>query len=124
MLSLRQPGTMLNTQICGTADSVQINRVSSPGQATTHSVVFAEDKAALEAAIRSDAAGVILSAALGGLVAGGKALPIAERPRLAFARAAQLLQPPEPCAGIYPTAVTEAGVILGEHVRAGRSCWF
>jgi UDP-3-O-[3-hydroxymyristoyl] glucosamine N-acyltransferase len=96
---------------------IEIRAVNSSAQAAAGDLVFAEDAAA--AALESAASAVVLKP---GLLAAdpARALTIAivedQQPRLWFARAAKLLAPPLPVAGVHPSAVIGAGVKLGPDV--------
>jgi len=95
---------------------VEVENVASIGSARAGDLVFAEDEAALAKALDSGATAVIA----GEFAATGrtpKPLLIAPSPKLAFARAARLLCPPqsfEP--GIHSSAVVEDSARLGRHV--------
>jgi UDP-3-O-[3-hydroxymyristoyl] glucosamine N-acyltransferase len=129
----------------------EIRAVNSSDHAAAGDLVFAEDAAA--AALESAASALVLKA---GLFAPDSdcaiAIVEADQPRLWFARAAQLLAPPLPVAGVHPSAVIganvrlapdvtiaacavlgdgaqigagtriEAGAIIGEGVRIGEYC--
>src|SRR5690349_16165771 len=94
----------------------EVENVSSIGSAGSGDLVFAEDEAALAQALNSGATAVIA----GEFASTGKTpkpLLIVPHPKLAFARAAQLLCPPrsfEP--GIHSSAVVEDSARLGRHV--------
>lgn len=96
----------------------EITGVSSAPAATPESLLFAEDALSLRLALASQAGAVIVSDKLADY-AKGKPLLVARQPRLAFARAARLLRPPENEAGIHSTAVVDPSAILGEQVTVG-----
>jgi UDP-3-O-[3-hydroxymyristoyl] glucosamine N-acyltransferase len=84
-------------------------------------LVFAEDAVSAAEALGCAAAAVVLKA---GCVQSNQPYPAmgvveADQPRLWFARAARLLKPAPPAAGVHPTAVIGALVELGEEVAVG-----
>jgi UDP-3-O-[3-hydroxymyristoyl] glucosamine N-acyltransferase len=95
---------------------VEVENVASISSARSGDLVFAEDEAALAKALDSNATAVIA----GEFAATGKTrkpLLIVRFPKLAFARAARLLCPPqsfEP--GIHSSAIVEDSARLGRHV--------
>jgi UDP-3-O-[3-hydroxymyristoyl] glucosamine N-acyltransferase len=97
----------------------EIARVASAGTATGDALVFAEDEASLEAALRSAAGAVAVKSAIAESAAAGKPLLLCGHPRLAFARAARLLQQSQLHTGIHPTAAIAAGVTMGQNVSIG-----
>ena len=83
---------------CGDADTL-LSGVSSIASATQATIVFAENPAALEAALLSPAGAVITKADPGanhdsGVDSGEKPGILVANPRLAFARIAAFLHPP------------------------------
>ena len=133
------------------APDVVVTGVAAPALAQPAHLVFAESAAAVAAASASDAAAVITSRAMAEQVR-GKAVLIADQPRLVFAQAARLLCPRPAAAGIHESAIIapsaviaegatigpgavvqagasigtgtilEAGVVVGEGVRIGADC--
>lgn len=99
-------------EICG---------VSSVEKAQATKLVFAEDPAAAQAALESQAGAVVLSP--GCLADYSRRASIAvvesDQPRLWFARAAKLLKPVKAATGVHPTAVLGANVKLGKDVAIG-----
>jgi UDP-3-O-[3-hydroxymyristoyl] glucosamine N-acyltransferase len=96
--------------------SVRLHGIASVSSASTGDLVFVEDEKHLAAALQSKA-----SAVLAGELAVGKAsvkpLLIHAQPRLGFARAAQLFNPPsELKPGIHPSAVVHPSAKLGNAV--------
>jgi UDP-3-O-[3-hydroxymyristoyl] glucosamine N-acyltransferase len=95
----------------------EIDAVNATGRAVAGDLVFAEDAATAAAALKSAASALVLKA---GLFAPDPAHMIAivedSQPRLWFARAAQLLAPPLPIAGVHPSAVIGANVQLAPDV--------
>ncbi|HTV65782.1 MAG TPA: UDP-3-O-(3-hydroxymyristoyl)glucosamine N-acyltransferase [Bryocella sp.] len=96
----------------------EILGVSSPQTATPQTLVFAKDTQSLLLALASQAGAVMVSGKLADS-AEGKPLLIARQPKLAFARAARLLQPPENETGVHSTAVIDPSANLGEGVSVG-----
>ncbi|HEX4311657.1 MAG TPA: UDP-3-O-(3-hydroxymyristoyl)glucosamine N-acyltransferase [Acidobacteriaceae bacterium] len=96
----------------------EISGVASAGTASPASLVFAEDAAALSAAIASPAAAVIVASKMSDAVS-GKTLLVVAQPRLAFAQAARLLRPAEPVSDIHASAVIDASATLGQNVSVG-----
>jgi UDP-3-O-[3-hydroxymyristoyl] glucosamine N-acyltransferase len=116
-------------------ETVQLTGISSVQSAAPGDLIFVDDEKNLSLALGSRA-----SAMLAGDFATGKTnskpLLIATQPRLAFARAAQLLCPsPERKPGIHPSAIVhpsarlangvtvEEHVVIGEDVRVGEDTW-
>jgi UDP-3-O-[3-hydroxymyristoyl] glucosamine N-acyltransferase len=154
-LTLHELATALGAAVDGSKHSISgdpiIKRVSSTARASEDSLVFAEDEASLEVALRCDAAAILvgLQAAVGH---SPKPLLRTRQPRLAFARAAILLRAGTRTPAIHPSAaiaetadigarvsigahasvedaavigpdtILGAGVAIGEGVRIGQSC--
>jgi UDP-3-O-[3-hydroxymyristoyl] glucosamine N-acyltransferase len=112
-------------------DTVPLTGISSVQSATPGDLIFVDDEKNLRAALESRASAMIV-----GDFAARKPTPkpllLATQPRLAFARAAQLLYPrPEPKPGIHPSAIVhpsarlangvtlEERVVIGEGVHIG-----
>jgi UDP-3-O-[3-hydroxymyristoyl] glucosamine N-acyltransferase len=96
-------------------EDAEIVKVSSFQQAGQHSLVYAVDAAALQTAAQSNAGAVIT----GEFAAEGDALKpllIHPQPKLAFARAARLLQSEATSEGIHPTAIVAPGAQIGSGV--------
>jgi UDP-3-O-[3-hydroxymyristoyl] glucosamine N-acyltransferase len=95
--------------------------IGSYANAGPTSLVFAEDAASVAQALASTAAAVVLKAGAVTDFSASTAIAVVEsdQPRLWFARAAQLLRPAEPCAGVHPTAAIGKNVALGEGVTVG-----
>ena len=117
-LTLRDLARRLGAEVDGPAEDPAIARVSSISRASAGCLVFAEEEASLAAALASQAAAVLVGKQLSA-GATGKPLLRAEQPRLAFARAAILLQDAPPPASIHATAVVGQGVSLGQDVSVG-----
>ncbi|ACO33296.1 MULTISPECIES: UDP-3-O-(3-hydroxymyristoyl)glucosamine N-acyltransferase [Acidobacterium] len=133
---------------------LEVHAVASPRTAIAGKgmLVFAEDEASLQAALASQAAAILTRPTLAGDAIPARPLLLMRHPKLAFARAARLLQPPPPYTGVdssasvHPTAQLgrevsvgpcavigaytilgdrtriEAGAVLGEGVRIGADC--
>lgn len=114
-------------------EGVQLTGISSVESALPGDLVFVDDEKNLRLALESQA-----SAVIAGDFAAGKRNPkpllLATQPRLAFARAAQLLCPaPERKRGIHPSAIVhpsaqlaegltiEDHVVIGEDAHIGES---
>jgi UDP-3-O-[3-hydroxymyristoyl] glucosamine N-acyltransferase len=106
-------------------EGVQLTGISSVESALPGDLVFVDDEKDLRLALESQA-----SAVIAGDFAAGKTNPkpllLATQPRLAFARAAQLLCPaPERKRGIHPSAIVHPsaqlaeGVTIEDHVVIG-----
>ena len=98
-----------------------VEDVNSVELAKATELVFAEDAASAAEALAGGAAAVVLKA---GYVADYSQHPKmgvveTEQPRLWFARAAKLLKPVPAPAGVHPTALIGADVVLGEGVTIG-----
>jgi UDP-3-O-[3-hydroxymyristoyl] glucosamine N-acyltransferase len=102
----------------------EIRAVNSSDHAAAGDLVFAEDAAAAARALESAASALVVNAGLpnAGLFATdperARTTAIVEdnQPRLWFARAAKLLAPPLPVAGVHPSAVIGANVQLAPDV--------
>jgi len=116
-------------------EQLEISRVASVANSRAGDLVFVEDEKHLQVALASPASAVLAKRVANqeGIT---KALLIAANPRLAFARAAKLLQSGiEHRPGIHATAVLhesvaidktvaiDARVIIDENVRIGRQTW-
>jgi UDP-3-O-[3-hydroxymyristoyl] glucosamine N-acyltransferase len=84
-------------------------------------LLFAEDAATAEAALKSPAAAVVLKAGLAASYASNPSIAVveADQPRLWFARGAALLVKPLFSGGVHPAAVVGADVKLGADVSIG-----
>jgi UDP-3-O-[3-hydroxymyristoyl] glucosamine N-acyltransferase len=96
--------------------TVRLRGVASPERAGEDDLVYLDSPRHLDRVLRSAARCVITSADLRIV---GKTLLLAERPKLAFARAAAWLAPPEPAAGVHPTAVIAKSAKIGPGVTVG-----
>ncbi len=129
--SLQEVADFVRARVVGDAN-LKITGVASLATASSGDLVFVEDEKHFPAALASKAAAIIV-----GSIAGGhqstKPLLISDQPRLAFARAAELLlAKPLLNNGVHATAVvhpsTKLGtnvviaerVVIGEHVEIGK----
>ena len=116
-------------------NSERVNGIASIGSARKGDLVFVEDERNLDAALGSEASAVIAGDFATGK-GGSKALLICAQPRLAFARAAQLLSSQtkrehgiHPSAMIHPSAdlgreiTIDERVVIKEGVRIGNRSW-
>src|SRR5438309_1637393 len=116
-------------------DRVEVSGVASISSASEHDLVFAENEKSIASALRSGAAAVI-AGEFASAANASKPLLIASHPRLAFARAAELLRSREkrdrgidPHAIVSPSARVGASVTLdpwtfvGENASIGNRTW-
>jgi UDP-3-O-[3-hydroxymyristoyl] glucosamine N-acyltransferase len=101
-----------------------IERVTSLGAADASSLVFVEDQATLTVALGSKAGAILLTAAVAGTQSAqprslSPALLVVSQPRLAFARAAQLLRAAESPRSRHPSAFVSVGATLAARVAVG-----
>src|SRR5580700_1164780 len=119
--SVKQVAEFVQARVLGD-EAVQLTGLSSVESAVPGDLVFVDDEKNLRLALESQA-----SAVIAGDFAAGKTNPkpliLATQPRLAFARAAQLLCPgPEWKHGIHPSAIVHPsarladGVTIEDHV--------
>ncbi len=87
---------------------------ASPGD-----LVFAESETALEAALASQAAAIVVRRGLAETLAGRKPLLVVEDARLAFARSARVLRVQNPQAQRHPAAEVASDATLGARVSVG-----
>ena len=99
----------------GSAATV-LQGVNSSALAGPAELTFAEDEASAVAALASNAGAVVLRPGAVDTFTSGKCVIEDKQPRLWFARAARLLAPALPCAGVHPAAVVEPEVVLGTGV--------
>jgi UDP-3-O-[3-hydroxymyristoyl] glucosamine N-acyltransferase len=133
MLSLRQLAEALHAEYvpCAKQDGEKnsspaecVERVSSVRNANPTSLTFAENELALQEALASAAAAVLVTptvakAFLCDTQQPPKPLLLVAQPRLAFARAWQLLRPANVSTGVHRTAVLASSVKLAEDVSIG-----
>src|SRR3989454_12161631 len=100
-------------------EGVEVTGISSIQSASQGDLVFVEDEKNLRLALESRASAVIAGEFATGKT-NSKPLLVSAQPRLAFARAAQLLCPrEEQQPGIHPSAVVHSLARLGEGVAGG-----
>ena len=104
------------------ADSVE--RVASVRNATRTSLTFAENEATLQEALVSAAAAVLVTPQIAKALLSqarplNKPLLLVAQPRLAFAKASQLLRAAKASTGVHRTAVLASSVKLAEDVSIG-----
>jgi UDP-3-O-[3-hydroxymyristoyl] glucosamine N-acyltransferase len=129
--SLREVADFIHARVLGEV-TVSVTGISSIHAASAGDLVFVEDEKHLPAALASNAAAVIVGS-FAGVHETPKPLLISDQPRLAFARAAELLLPPaDPKRGVHATAVVHATaklassvqvaerVVIGENVEIGK----
>jgi len=105
------------------SSEIDLAGVQASGSANSLDLVFAEDAASAAAALVSAAGAVVLKPGSLESYASNPGIGVVEtdQPRLWFARAARLLRPALPSAGIHPAAVIGALVELGQDVSIGAS---
>src|SRR5436309_12431329 len=117
-MELKELAGRIDARVVGDV-SAKVIGVASVAAARAGDVVFAEDTENLAAALQSQASAVI-AGRFAESVQAGKALLIVANPRLAFARAANLLQRNVGrSAEIHPSAVIDASAKLGKGVSVG-----
>ncbi|HXZ81637.1 MAG TPA: UDP-3-O-(3-hydroxymyristoyl)glucosamine N-acyltransferase [Terriglobales bacterium] len=117
-MKLEKIAASLGAKLIGPA-SVEIVRVASIKSATAGSLVFVESEKTLSLAFDSPASAII-AGDFGRQSDGRKPLLIGQQPRLLFAKAAALLEPPrDTVGGIHPTAVVCDQSGLGPGVSIG-----
>ena len=145
MLTLRQLAEALQAEYVPRAKSTDqehspltesVEGVASVRNATQTSLTFAESEATLQEALASDAAAVLMTpqiakAFLSQSTQLKKPLLLVAQPRLAFAKASQILRAAKASTGVHRTAVLASSVklaedvsiaayaVLGEHVEIG-----
>jgi UDP-3-O-[3-hydroxymyristoyl] glucosamine N-acyltransferase len=98
--------------------AIDITGVAAHAHAATRDLVFAESESALTTADASCAGAIISSHILVG-DSTSKPMLLADHPKLAFARAAELLRTEPERQGIHPSATIAATVTLGQGVFIG-----
>ena len=96
--------------------TVRLRGVASPESAGEDDLVYIDSPRHADRVLHSAARCVITSA---DLRIAGKTLLLAERPKLAFVRAAAWLAAPQPAAGVHPTAVIAQSAKIGPDVTVG-----
>ena len=130
----REIGAATAANVIGNGQ-VEISGVASIANAQAGDLVFVEDERHLQAALGSQGA-VVIAGKFAERVKTDKALLISANPRLAFARAAAMLQSSEkPAPGVHasavilPSAVVAASALVdpwafvGENARVGAQSW-
>lgn len=116
--SLKELAEFVQARVVGDG-GVEITGISSIQSASHGDLVFVEDEKNLRVALESPASAVIVGSFAMGQT-NSKPLLVSAQPRLAFARAAQLLCPrEEQQPGIHPSAVVHSSARLGEGVAVG-----
>lgn len=124
--SLQEVADFVRARVVGDAN-LEITGIASLAGASSGDLVFVEDEKHLSAALLSKAAAVIVGSNSGSHLS-TKPLLISDQPRLAFARAAELLlvkAAPEVAvhatACVHPTAKLESNVSIAERVVLGKN---
>jgi len=113
--SLKEVAEFVQARLVGDG-TVEVSGISSVQSAQPGDLVFVQEERNLDAALTSRASAVI-AGEFAGTKPVSKPLLISASPRLAFARAAQLLCPkPERKPGIHPSAIVHVSARLGESV--------
>jgi len=113
--SLKELAEFVQARVVGDG-GVEVTGISSIQSASHGDLVFVEDEKNLRAALESPASAVIVGSFATGKT-NSKPLLVSAQPRLAFARAAQLLCPrEEQQPGIHPSAVVYSAARLGKGV--------
>jgi len=112
--SLKELAEFVGGRVVG--ENIEVSGISSIATASPGDLVFVEEANRLDSAFKCPA-----SAVIAGEFAAGKAAPkpllIVKQPRLAFARAAQMLFPTAAAPpGIHPTAVVHSSARVGKDV--------
>jgi len=130
--SVKEVAEFVQARVLGD-ETVQLTGIASVKSAIPGDLVFVDDRKNLRPALESRAAAVIAGDFAAGKTS-SKPLLLVTQPRLAFARAAQLLSPrAERKSGIHPSAIVhpsarlggsvtvEERVVIGEGVQIGES---
>jgi UDP-3-O-[3-hydroxymyristoyl] glucosamine N-acyltransferase len=118
--SLRQIADAVHARLIG-GDLAEIDGVSSLEAASQHDLVFVDDEKHLAAALKSQA-GAIIAGEFAASANSDRPLLITDHPKLAFARAAQMLRDePQPSGGkqtsVDAAAIIHPSAVLGTGVR-------
>ena len=118
--SLREIADAVHAHLIG-GDHAEIDGVSSLESASNHDLVFVDDQKYFAAALKSRA-GAIITGDFAASANSDRPLLISDHPKLAFARAAQLLHEESPAGAgqqerIHATAVVHPSALLGTGVR-------
>jgi len=98
---------------------LDVEYVSSYEEAVPSSLVFADSKATVADALSCGAGAIVLAPGAASTYPDSPSIVEAEQPRLWFAKAAKLLNPPLRGKGVHPTAVVPRTAVLGEGVTIG-----
>jgi UDP-3-O-[3-hydroxymyristoyl] glucosamine N-acyltransferase len=117
-MKLKELAEKIGARVVGN-EALEINGVAGVGNASEGDIVFAEDDENLADALKSQASGVI-ACSFPEKAQSTKALLMVSNPRLAFARAANLLRGiAGDAAGIHPGVVIDGSAKLGRGVSVG-----
>jgi UDP-3-O-[3-hydroxymyristoyl] glucosamine N-acyltransferase len=113
--SVKEVADFVQARVLGD-ETVQLTGISSLQSATAGDLIFVDDEKNLRRALDSNASAVIV-ADFAANEASSKPLLVVAHPRLAFARAAQLLCPsPKRTPGIHPSAIVHPSAQLANGV--------
>jgi UDP-3-O-[3-hydroxymyristoyl] glucosamine N-acyltransferase len=113
--SIKEVAEFVQARVLGD-ETVQLKGIASVESAAPGDLIFVDDEKNLHAALESRASAVIVGDFAEGKT-NTKPLLLATQPRLAFARAAQLLCPqPERKPGIHPSAIVHPSARLADSV--------
>lgn len=96
-----------------------VGSVGSARTAGAGCLLFAETERSLAEAHASGGAAVLTTSALHSTAPGARPVLLVAHPRWAFARAAKLLRPPEPFAGVDPLASVHLSIAIPPEVEIG-----
>src|SRR5215475_4225459 len=116
--SLREIADAVDARFFGDND-IEIEGVSSLDSAFPHNLVFVDDEKHLDAALKSRA-GAIIAGEFAASRNANRPLLISAHPKLAFARAAELLRnqhPPGEQPVVHPAAVVHPSALVGTGVQ-------
>lgn len=116
--SLKEIAKLVQGHVLGDGN-VEVTGIASMQSAMAGDLVFVEDEKKLGAALESKAGAVIAGEFAAGK-ASAKSLLVCAQPRLAFARAAQLVSAGAAhVEGIHPSAIVHSSARLGKNVSVG-----
>src|SRR5260370_21378419 len=119
-VSLQQIAEAIGARLTG-AGRAEVSAVASIESATSEDLVFVEDEKHLAAALRSRA-GAVIAGEFAASGATDRPVLVSDHPKLAFARAARLLQQrsgldgSQQQRGVHPTAVVHASALLAADI--------
>lgn len=119
MTTLQELAQQLGAEFRNVSAHLSIRSVASSSKAEPDTLVFAEDEAAFEAAMASQAGAIVLTEALAEKAGADRPLVVTRYPRLFFAKAAKALAQAEAPSGIHPTAIIAADAQLGDALSIG-----